>query len=46
MRALRKLVARMDVVAVAAALIEPVFNEVEQRAPLMDLPFQFVAISP
>jgi predicted nucleic acid-binding protein len=35
-RALRKLVARMDIVAVAAALIQPVFNEVEQRAPRMD----------
>jgi predicted nucleic acid-binding protein len=36
MRALRKLVARMDIVAVAAALIQPVFNEVEQWAPRMD----------
>jgi predicted nucleic acid-binding protein len=36
MRALRKLVARMDIVAVATALIEPVFNEVEQWAPSMD----------
>jgi predicted nucleic acid-binding protein len=36
MRALRKLVARMDIVAVATALIEPVFNEVEQWAPRMD----------
>jgi predicted nucleic acid-binding protein len=36
MRALRKLVARMDIVAVAGALIEPVFNEVERWAPRMD----------
>ena len=36
MRALRKLVARMDIVAVATALIQPVFNEVEQWAPRMD----------
>jgi predicted nucleic acid-binding protein len=36
MRALRKFVARMDIVAVATALIEPVFNEVEQWAPRMD----------
>ena len=36
MRALRKLVARMDIVAVATALIEPVFNEVEQWAPRVD----------
>jgi predicted nucleic acid-binding protein len=36
MRALRKLVARMDIVAVATALIEPVFNEVEHWAPRMD----------
>ena len=36
MRALRKLVARMDIVAVATALIEAVFNEVEQWAPRMD----------
>jgi len=36
MRALRKLVAHMDIVAVAAALIQPVFNEVEQWAPRMD----------
>jgi predicted nucleic acid-binding protein len=36
MRALRKLVARMDIVAVAAALMEPVFNEVERWAPRMD----------
>ena len=36
MRALRKLVARMDIVAVATALIEPVINEVEQWAPRMD----------
>jgi predicted nucleic acid-binding protein len=35
-RALRKLVARMDIVAVANALIQPVFNEVEQWAPRMD----------
>ncbi len=36
MRALRKLVARMDIVAVATALIDSVFNEVEQWAPRMD----------
>jgi predicted nucleic acid-binding protein len=36
MRALRKLVARMDIVAVATALIHPVFNEVERWAPRMD----------
>jgi predicted nucleic acid-binding protein len=36
MHALRKLVARMDIVAVATALIQPVFNEVEQWAPRMD----------
>ncbi len=36
MCALRKLVARMDIVAVATALIQPVFNEVEQWAPRMD----------
>ena len=36
MRALRKLVARMDIAAVATALIESVFNEVEQWAPRMD----------
>jgi len=36
MRALRKLVARMDIVAVANALIQPVFNEVEHWAPRMD----------
>jgi hypothetical protein len=36
MRALRKLVARMDIVVVATALIQPVFNEVEQWAPRMD----------
>ena len=36
MRALRKFVARMDIVAVAAALILPVFDEVEQWAPRMD----------
>ncbi len=36
MRALRKLVARMDIVAIATALIQPVFNEVEQWAPRMD----------
>ena len=31
MRALRKLVARMDIVAVATALIQPVFDEVRRR---------------
>jgi predicted nucleic acid-binding protein len=36
MRALRKLTARMDIVAVATALIQPVFDEVEQWAPRMD----------
>jgi predicted nucleic acid-binding protein len=36
MHALRKLVARMDIVAVASALIQPVFNEVKQWAPRMD----------
>ena len=36
MRALRKLVVRMDIVAIATALIQPVFNEVEQWAPRMD----------
>ncbi len=36
MRALRKLLARMDIVAVATALILPVFNEVERSAPRMD----------
>ncbi len=36
MRALRKLVARIDIVAIATALIQPVFNEVEQWAPRMD----------
>jgi predicted nucleic acid-binding protein len=36
MRALRKLLARMDVVGVAATLIAPVFQEVEQWAPRMD----------
>jgi predicted nucleic acid-binding protein len=36
MRALRKLLARMDIVAVAGGLIEPVFNAVEQWAPRMD----------
>jgi predicted nucleic acid-binding protein len=36
MRALRKLVARMDIVAVATVLIQPVFGEVEQWAPRMD----------
>jgi predicted nucleic acid-binding protein len=36
MRALRKLVARMDIVAVATALIQPVFDELEQWAPRMD----------
>ncbi len=36
MRALRKLVARMDIVAVATALIEPDFNEVQHWAPRMD----------
>jgi predicted nucleic acid-binding protein len=36
MRALRKLLARMDVVAVAARLLEPVFHEVEEWAPRMD----------
>ena len=36
MRALRKLVTRMDVVAIATALIQSVFNEVEQWAPRMD----------
>jgi predicted nucleic acid-binding protein len=35
-RALRKLVARMDIVAVATALIQPVFDQVEQWAPRMD----------
>ncbi len=34
--ALRRLVARMDIVAVAAALIAPVFDEVERWAPRMD----------
>jgi hypothetical protein len=33
MRTLRKLVTGMDIVAVATALIQPVFNEVEQWAP-------------
>jgi len=36
MRALRKLVARMDIVAVATTMIEPVFAEVERWAPRMD----------
>jgi hypothetical protein len=36
MRALRKFVDRMDIVAVAAALIQPVFDEVEQWARRMD----------
>jgi len=36
MPALRRLVARMDVVAVANELIQPVFNEVEQWVPRMD----------
>jgi hypothetical protein len=36
MRALRKLVARMDIVGVATALIQPVFNEIEHWAPRMD----------
>lgn len=36
MHALRRLVARMNIVAVATALIQPVFNEVEQWAPRMD----------
>lgn len=34
--ALRRLVARMDIVAVAPALVEPVFDEVERWAPRMD----------
>jgi predicted nucleic acid-binding protein len=34
--ALRRLVARMDVVAVAAALLESVFDEAERWAPRMD----------
>ncbi len=36
MRALRTLVMRMDIVAVATALIQPVFDEVEHWAPRMD----------
>jgi predicted nucleic acid-binding protein len=36
MRASRKLVAHMDIAAVAAALIQPVFNEVDHWAPRMD----------
>jgi predicted nucleic acid-binding protein len=35
-RALRKLVACMDVIPVAAAGLQPVFNEIEQWAPRMD----------
>ena len=35
-RALRQLVARMDAVPVAVALITPVFNEIEHWAPRMD----------
>jgi predicted nucleic acid-binding protein len=35
MRALRKLTSRMDIVAVATALIRPVFDQVEQWAPRM-----------
>lgn len=35
-RALRQLVTRMDIVAVAAAELQPVFNEIEQWAPRMD----------
>ncbi len=34
--ALRKLLGRMDIVAVATVLMQPVFNEVEQWAPRMD----------
>jgi predicted nucleic acid-binding protein len=36
MRALRNLVARMDIVAIATVLIEPVFDAVEHWAPRMD----------
>ena len=35
-RALRRLVARMDVLPVAASLLGPVFDEVERWAPRMD----------
>jgi predicted nucleic acid-binding protein len=34
--ALRRLVARMNIVALAASLMEPVFDEVERWAPRMD----------